>query len=103
MLSADADEAVAGRGDGLAVDVDVDVVPVREAGFDLIGALGIVGAEVLHGLVGEDDAPAKRVARIIAFEHDDVVPRVAQLHGDGEDEGGRAAADTGNAHKLFHI
>ena len=64
---------------------------------------GIVGAEVLHGLVGEDDAPAERVARIVALEHDDVVPRVAQLHGDGEDETGGSAADAGDAHELVYI
>ena len=84
-LPSDADKAVAGRGDGLAVYVDVNVVPMGEARFDLVGALGIVGAEVFHRLIGEDDAPAERVAGIVALEHDDLVPRVAQLHRDRED------------------
>ena len=71
--------------------------------FDLIGAFRVIGAEVLHGLVGEDDAPAERVARIVALEHDDIVPRIAQLHGDGEDQSGRAAADAGDTHDLVYI
>src|SRR5262249_12787101 len=58
-LSADADEAMTRRSDGLTMNVDVDVVPMREAGFDLRGAVGIIGAEIVHGLVGEDDAPAE--------------------------------------------
>src|SRR5262245_24686991 len=68
-------------------------------GFDLGGALGIVGAEVVHGLVGEDDAPAERIARLVTLEHDDVMRGIAQFHGDGEDEAGGTAADAGYAHE----
>src|SRR5262245_26859364 len=98
-LASYADEAVTGGRDPLAVDVDVNIVPMGKTSLDLVCALGIVGAQVLHGLVGEDDAPAERVARIVALEHDDIVPRIAQLHGDGEDKGGRAAANAGYAHE----
>jgi hypothetical protein len=35
---------VAGGSDGLAMDVDSDVVPMGETGFDLISADRIVGA-----------------------------------------------------------
>ena len=83
-LAADADKAVAGGGDGLAVNVDVDIVPVRKAGLDFIGAFRVVGAEILHGLIGEHDAPAEGVARFVAFEHGYVVAGAAPLHGDGE-------------------
>jgi hypothetical protein len=31
------------------------------------------------------------------------VPRITQLHGDGEDERGRTAADAGNTHDVFYI
>src|SRR5690606_31301595 len=98
-LAADADKAMTAGGDGLPVNMDVDIVPMRETGFDLVGADGIVGAQVLHRLIGEDNAPAEGVARIVALEHDDVVPRVAQLHGDGEDEPGGSPAGAGDAHE----
>src|SRR5690242_13930959 len=85
--------------DGLAVNVHIDIVPMGKPGLDFGGALGIVGAEIVHGLVGEDHAPAERVARLVALEHDDVMRGIAQLHGDGEDEAGGTAADAGYAHE----
>ena len=54
------------------IDMHVDIVPMRELGGHALRADGIVGSEVLHRLVGEDDAPAEGVARAVALEHDDL-------------------------------
>ena len=90
---------MAARGDRLAFDVDVDVVPVREFGGDDRGGGRVVGLQVFDRLVGEDDAPAKRHPRRIALEDGDVVCWIAQLHRDGEIEARRAAADAGDLHR----
>src|SRR3546814_6082920 len=42
-LAADADEAVARRADAIAVDVDVDIVPMGELALDDLAADGTVG------------------------------------------------------------
>ena len=47
--------------DDAAADVDVDVVPVREAGRDALERRGIGARKVLQRLIGEHDAPAERV------------------------------------------
>src|SRR3546814_951611 len=83
-LAADADEAVARRADAIAVDVDVDIVPMGELALDDLAADGIVGHQVLDRLVGEDDAPAERVVGQVALEQIDLVARIAQLHRYGE-------------------
>ena len=58
----------------LAVDVDVDVVPMGElVGDDLRRTSGSLAVQVLDRLVGEDDAPAERHARRVALEHVDLV------------------------------
>ena len=97
-LAADADEAVAARGDLRAVHMHVDVVPMRELVDHAARAYGVVGLEVLHRLVGEDDAPAERVARPVALEHHDLGIGRAQLHRDREIEPSRARADAGDLH-----
>src|SRR5207244_1265215 len=85
-LAADADEAVPARGDGLAAEVDVDVVPMRELGCDDRGGRRVVGLQVFDGLVGEDDAPSEGHSGRVALEYLDSVRRIAQLHRDGEIE-----------------
>ena len=72
-LAADADEAVAGRSDRLAAEVDVDVVPVREFVGDDLSRIPDRCAEVLDRLVGEDDAPAEGDARRVSLEDFDFV------------------------------
>jgi hypothetical protein len=60
MLAADADEAVPSRADRLlAPNVHLDIVPVGEAVLDLLRALGVVLAQVLERLVGEDYTPTE--------------------------------------------
>jgi len=52
-LPADAREAMSARADGLAVDMDVDVVPMDEGRLDDGRGLGIVGLEIGERLVGK--------------------------------------------------
>src|SRR3546814_9024551 len=83
-LAADADEAVARRADAIAVDVDVDIVPMGELALDDLAADGIVGHQFLDRLVGEDDTPAERDVGQVALEQIDLVARIAQLPRYGE-------------------
>src|SRR3546814_16790257 len=66
-LAADADEAVTARGHaGLAlavVDMDVDIVPVRELVDHHLGADRVGQGKMFHRLVGKDNAPAEGVDR----------------------------------------
>ena len=100
-LATDADEAVAGRADRLAMDMDFDIVPMREFRGDRRAGDRIVRHQVLDRLVGEDDAPAERVVGPVAFEDVDVVRRIAQLHRDREIEPGGPPAEASDAHSAF--
>src|SRR5690606_41811705 len=94
-VAAGAGAAVARRGGDAALEVDLDVVPVGEAGLGLAGD-GLVGrAEVLHRAVGEDDAPAERVAAGVLLVDGDVPVGAALLEEAGEEEAGGASADAG--------
>ena len=99
FLSANAAKPVAGRGLGDALDDDVDIIPMRQAGTNGAGAGWIIAAEIFHRLIGEDDAPAKGVARLVALIDIDDAIGIAQLHRDGEIETGGAAANAGNFHR----
>jgi hypothetical protein len=55
------------------VDVDVDIVPMREFAADHGARDGIVRHQILDRLVGEDDAPAERVVGAVALEQVDLV------------------------------
>src|SRR5260221_373873 len=83
-LPADAAEAVAAGGDGAALEVDVDVVPVVE-GIDDAGVRLVIGlGEVAEGLAGKHHAPTEGVVRAVPLEHGDFVPGIALLHDKGE-------------------
>ena len=97
-LAADADEAVAGGSNRLAVDMDLDIVPMGEFVADPGAAHRIVGHQILDRLVGEDDAPAERVVGAVALEQVDLVRGIAQLHRNGEIEPGRSPAEARDPH-----
>ena len=66
------------RGDDAALEMDVDVVPVREAA--LIRAVWLASSpprRLLERLVGEHHAPAERVVRPVALDHGDAVRGIA--------------------------
>src|SRR5439155_23923324 len=94
----DAAEAMAGRTQDLAADVDLDVVPACEARRDLRVGLGVGGREVAERAVAEYDAEPERIARPVALVDDHVVLRRAALDQDPEIQPGRATADAGDLH-----
>ena len=100
-LAADAAEAVAAGGDGAALEVHVDVVPVIERLQNLLGRHRVRGLQIAERLVGEHHAPAERVVGTVALDDADVVGRIALLHQEREIEAGGAAADADNSHELL--
>ena len=100
-LATDADEAVSTRADRAPLELEDDVVPMGEGRLDRAGRLLVPAAQVRHGGVGEDHAPAERVVRVVALDHRDVVARVELLHQEGEREAGGAAADADDAHGVL--
>ena len=97
-LPADAAEAVATGGDGAALEVNVDVVPVVERLDDGGVGLGVGLRQVAERLAGEDHAPAEGVVGAVPLEDGDVVGGVALLHEKGEVQARRTAADARDAH-----
>ena len=82
------------------MDMDVDIVPMRELAADRLAADGIVRHQVLDRLVREDDAPAERVVGPVALEHMDIMARIAHLHRDGEIKARRPAAHACDLHRA---
>ena len=97
-LAADADEAVARRALTVAVDMDLDIVPMGESPPDGVRRSRDRSHRGFERLVREDDAPAERVVGPVALEHDDLVAGIAQLHRDREIEPGGSAAEARDAH-----
>ena len=99
VLALDAAEAVAAGGDDAALEMDVDVVPMREAVEDFLLARRIGAFQVAQRLVGEHHAPAERVVGAVALDHGDAVRRIAPFHLDGEIQARRPAADADDPHR----
>jgi hypothetical protein len=97
-LAADAAEPVAAGRDALALEEDVDVVPVIERLQDAARRRLVGRDEVRERLVGEYDAPTERVVRPVAFDDDDAVRRILLLHQQGEVQAGGPAADADDVH-----
>jgi len=91
-------EAMAGRGDDGAVEVDVDVVPMMESPRHLFVSLAIRVGQVVLGGVGEDDAEPERGIEGIPLDHRDVVGGIGLLHLDREVEPGRPATQHDDLH-----
>ena len=102
LLAADAHEAVAAAADGAALELQLDVVPVREAALDGVGGLAVPLAHVVHGRVAEDHAPAEGVVGAVALDHADLVLHTALapelLHQEAEIQARGAAADADDLH-----
>src|SRR6185437_8787313 len=94
-LAADTAESVAAADEAAAGKVDVDVVPVVEVADDGGVRARVGSAEVLHRLVGKDDAPAEGVVRPVALVHLDAGfrERLAQQDGGVQTRGAAAQAD----------
>ena len=102
-LAADADEAVSRRADALAVNMDSDIVPMRELAADCRAADRVVRHQIVDRLVREDDTPAERVVSAVAFEDVDFVAAIADLHRNGEIEPSGSAAYARDLHRPNSI
>jgi hypothetical protein len=103
LLAADADKAVAARADHLALEQQLDVVPVVEGLLDGVGRGLVPLAHVVHGGVGEHHAPAEGVVGLVALDDRDVVRRIALLHQQGEVQATGAAANANDLHGISLI
>ena len=88
---------MAARADRLAVNMNVNVVPVDEGRLDQGRGFGIVGLEIGQGLVGEDHPPAEGVIRPVALVHDHAQRRIMQLQRYGEVKPARTGTHDGDA------
>jgi hypothetical protein len=95
----DSRESVAARTHDVTLEVDLDVVPMRETVHDGIVRLRIGLLQVLQRRIGKDDAPPERVVRTIALDDANPVTWVALLHQQAEIQARRAAADAYNVHR----
>ena len=98
MLAADADEAVPRRALPAALEDQFDVVPVIEGSAISSALCGIGLPHRLHHRVGEHDAPAEGVVRLVALDDGDRVLGMAQLHQQPEIKAGRPSSDTDDPH-----
>ena len=98
LLAREAAEAVAGAGDLRAGVERVDVGPVGEVLADAPEALRVGLLELAERLVGEHDAPAEGVVRLVLLEDVDLRRGHALLEQDGEVERRGAAADARDLH-----
>jgi hypothetical protein len=101
VLAADAAEAVAARGHLLALEVDVDVVPVIERFQDRACGLLIGIGQVAQRLVREHHAPAEGVVGTVALHHRDLVCGILLLHQQAEIQTGWTAAYANNIHNVL--
>ena len=99
MLALDAAKTVAAGSDDAALEVDIDVVPMREAVEDFLRALWIGAFQVAQRLVGEHHAPAERVIGAVALDHGDAVRRIAPFHLDCEIKARRPTAHADDPHR----
>ena len=96
----DARKTVSPRHLPVPVADDRDVVPIDEVVADRLRRGRVVAFQPRQGVVGQHHAPAKGVARAVAFQHGHVMRRIAQLHRDREIEARRPAAQTENLHPV---
>jgi hypothetical protein len=95
--AANAAEPVPATEEALTADVDRDVIPMPQACHDGAVRRRISRVEVLHGLIGEHNAPAKGIRGSIALINLNLRARQRLFQKDGRVESGRAAAYGNNA------
>ena len=78
--------------------MDVDGVPTDKTVLDLQSAGGIGALQISESLIGEHDAPSKRVVAPVAFDDSDPVRRIAPHHLDREVQARRPAAGADDPH-----
>ena len=92
-------EAVAAGNGPHALMDHGDVVPIGEVLAYGRCAHRIVARHVAERVVGEHDTPPECGVRGVAFEHRDLVARIAKLHRDREVQTSRAAPEAQHLHR----
>ena len=96
-------EAVAGRSNHFAVEVEVDLVPIGEFARDGLVGRRVVIHQIVERLVGEHHAEAERIVRPVPLVNGDVVVRISFLHQQGEIEPAGTAADDDDFHAASFV
>ena len=91
---------VAAAAPPLAVDPDLDLVPVDAVVGERPQQDGVHVVDAPQRGVGEDDAESEGVGRAVALEDHHVGGRVGQLQEGGGEEASRAPADDCGAHRA---
>ena len=73
-------ETMSGRSDRLAVEVEVDLIPVGKFARDRLIRRRVIVHEIVQRLVGKDDAEAERVVGFVTLIDGDIVVRKSLLH-----------------------
>ena len=94
----DGGHAVAAAAPLLAVDADLDLVPVDAVVVQRPQQHWIVVVDPPERGVGEDDPEPERVLRAVALEDDDLGGRVGQLQQGGGEEPPGPPTDDGDSH-----
>src|SRR5579872_4929075 len=99
-FAADAAEAVTPADEPLPREMNRDIVPMVKAGEDGRVRFGVGGAEIPHGLVRKDHAPAERVIRPVplVYFHAHRWQRLAKQYG-GIQTGGTTAQTHDSPHR----
>src|SRR5690606_10043532 len=97
-LAGNSREAVPGRRELLPAEVDIDVIPVKEALADAMKRFRIRLFEVAERRIGEDHTESERLARSVPLVDVDLVPRILFLEKDREIESAGTAPDHHDAH-----
>jgi hypothetical protein len=97
-LPADAAKAVAGRADGVALEVDFDVVPMVERIEDLRRGFRVGAFERRQRLIRKYHAPPEGIAGAVPLEYGNLPCRIGFLQQQRGIQAARPAADAGHAH-----
>ena len=100
MFTRNSAEAVAARANRVALEVDLDVVPMGKGLRDLTLRRLVGRSQVLQRCIGKDDAPAEGIERPIALVEVHGPRGKARFDQYPEIEAGGSAADTRHAHPL---
>jgi hypothetical protein len=100
VLARDAAKTMAMRRDGGAADLHVDRIPAVERPFDGARTGRIGQRQIAQRLVRKHDAPAERVAGLVALDDRHAAARVAQFHEQAGVQAGRPATDADDVHGL---
>src|SRR5688500_19055172 len=88
LLARDTAEAVTTRGNRAATEMNIDVIPMREAVGDLLVSERISGGQIFQRRIRKHYAPAERVERTVALVDRELVLGIVFLEQDRKIEAG---------------